>query len=30
MFHKLHVVGINDNLWNRVCGLGSETWKGCQ
>ena len=29
-FHKLHVLGINDDLWDRVCGLGSETWKGCE
>ena len=27
-FHKLHVLGINDNLWDRVGGVGSETWKG--
>ena len=27
MFHKLHVLG---NLWERVRGLGSETWKGCE
>ena len=26
-FHKLHVLGINDNLRDRVRGLGSETWK---
>ena len=29
-FHKLHVLGMNDDLWNKVCGLGSETWKGCE
>ena len=29
-FHKLHVLGINDDLWDRVRGLGSETWKGCE
>ena len=29
-FHKLHVQGMNDDLWDRVCGLGSETWKGCE
>ena len=28
-FHKLHVLGMNDDFWDRVCGLGSETWKGC-
>ena len=20
---------MNDTLWDRVCGLGSEIWKGC-
>ena len=30
MFHKLRVVGMNDDLWDRVRGLGSETWKGCE
>ena len=29
-FHKLHVLGMNDDLWDRVCGVGSETWKGCE
>ena len=24
MFHKLHVLGMNDDLWDRVRGLGSE------
>ena len=28
--HKLHVLGMNDDLWDRVCGLGSGTWKGCE
>ena len=28
--HKIHVFGMNDDLWNRVCGLGCETWKGCE
>ena len=23
-FYKLHVLGMNDDLWDRVCGLGSE------
>ena len=27
-FHKVHVLGINADLWGRVDGLGSETWKG--
>ena len=22
-------LGMNDDLWDRVCGLGSEIWKGC-
>ena len=29
-FHKLHVIGMNDHLWDRVLGLGSETWKECE
>ena len=29
-FHKLHVLGMNDDLWDRVCGLSSETWLGCE
>ena len=24
-FHKLHVLGMNDDLWDRVRGLCSET-----
>ena len=24
------VFGMNDDLWDRVRGLGSETWKGCE
>ena len=27
-FLKLHVLGMNDDLWDRVRELGSETWKG--
>ena len=23
-------LGMNDDLWDRVGGLGSETWKGCE
>ena len=30
MFHKLHVLGMNDDLWDSFDGLGSETWKGCE
>ena len=26
-FHKLHVLRMNGDLWDRVCGLGSETLK---
>ena len=27
-FHKLHVLGMNDDFWDKACGLGIETWKG--
>ena len=27
---KLYVLGMNDDLWDRVCGLGGGTWKGCE
>ena len=30
MIHKLHVLGMNDDLWDRVRRLGSETWKGSE
>ena len=29
-FHKLHVLGMNDVLWDKSRGLGSETWNGCE
>ena len=29
-FHKLHVLGMNNDLQDRVRGLDSETWKGCE
>ena len=29
-FHELHVLGINDDLSDRVRGVGSETRKGCE
>ena len=29
-FHKLHALGMNDDLWDKVCGLGNETWEGCE
>ena len=28
-FYKLHVLGMNDDMWDKARGLGSETWKGC-
>ena len=27
-FHSLHVLGMNDDLRDRVCEVGSKTWKG--
>ena len=30
MFHKFHVIDINDDLRDKVRGVGSETWKGCE
>ena len=29
-FHKLYALGMNGDLWDRVRGLSSETWKGCE
>ena len=29
-FHKLHVLGMNDDLRDQARGLGSETWQGCE
>ena len=29
-FHILHVLGLNDDLWDKVREVGSETWKGCE
>ena len=29
-FHKLHVLGMNADLWDKVREVGSETWKGCE
>ena len=29
-FHKLHVLGMNDDWWDRVRKVGSESWKGCE
>ena len=28
--HKLLVLGMNDDLWDRVHGLGSENVEGCK
>ena len=28
--NKSHVLGMSDDLWDRVCGLGNETWRGCE
>ena len=30
MFHKLHILRIKNDLWDRVGGWGRETWKGCE
>ena len=30
MFHELHIPRMDDDLWDRARGLGSETWKGCE
>ena len=24
------MLGMNDDLWDKAHGLGSETWKGCE
>ena len=29
-FHKFHVIGMNDDLWDKFRGLSSEIWKGCE
>ena len=29
-FHKLHVLGMNDDLWDKFRGFGSETCNGCE
>ena len=29
-FHKLHVLWMNDDFWDRVREVGSETRKGCE
>ena len=29
-FHKLHALGMNDDMWDGFRGVGSDTWKGCE
>ena len=29
-FHVLQVLGMSEDLWNRVCGLGSKASRGCE
>ena len=29
MLHGLHVLGMNDDLWDKVGGLGCKTLKRC-
>ena len=29
-FHSWEVLGMKDDLWDGVRGLGSVTWKGCE
>ena len=29
-FHRSHFLGMNDDLWDKVRGLGSESLKGCE
>ena len=26
-FHELHVLGVNDDMWNKVRELGSKNWR---
>ena len=28
--NRLLVLGMNGDLWDKIRGLGSETWKGCE
>ena len=30
MFRKMHVLGVNDDLWDTVRRSGSEIWKRCK
>ena len=30
VFHKWHVFGMTNGLWDREWIVGSETWKVCQ
>ena len=27
---KLHILGMNDDLWIKICEVGSEFEKGCE
>ena len=29
VFESLQILGMKDNLWERVRGLGCMSWKGC-
>ena len=29
-FHRLNVLRIKNDCWDRVRGLGCEIWKGCE
>ena len=29
-FHTLHALVMHGDLWDRFCGVGSETLKGCE
>ena len=29
-FHQLHVLEMNDDFWDKLRGLGNETWNGCE
>ena len=29
VFQSLQVLRMKEDLWERVCGLDSMTWKGC-
>ena len=29
-FHEVHVLGTNDDSWDKVNGLGNGAWKACE